>query len=106
MVMLPLSQVDFSDKIELEEIVDSGAEILSGMPFDLQQQFTRTFIEDVNYFENKRPVDISIGYYHSCVVFDDGSLECSGYDAYGSLGLGYNTQPTHTGHLQESQNSR
>ena len=40
-----------------------------------------TFIDDASYFDTRRPVDLSIGYHHSCVVFDDGIVECSGYDS-------------------------
>ena len=50
--------------------------------------YANTFIEDASYFDTRRPVDLSIGYHHSCVVFDDGIVECSGYDVNGQLGQG------------------
>ena len=36
-------------------------------------------------------VNVSLGYYHSCAVMDDGSIKCWGRGSYGQLGTGNGT---------------
>ena len=96
MITLPLtsfvqnngSEDEFQEEIEDIELEKKSAE-------NNHDFYTETFIDDASFFNTRRPVDLSIGYYHSCVVFDDGSLECAGYDSYGQLGLGEITPSPH-----------
>jgi cysteine-rich repeat protein len=42
----------------------------------------------VNLGTGKTALSISVGFYHSCALLDDGRFKCWGYNAYGQLGLG------------------
>lgn len=81
MIFLPLTQIELSSDVESNQSHESiTSSTITNSVYSGQSQFTATFVDDASYFDNRRPVDLSIGLHHSCVVFDDGSLECSGYD--------------------------
>jgi alpha-tubulin suppressor-like RCC1 family protein len=42
----------------------------------------------VDVGSSRYAVSIGGGYYHTCVLLDDGSIKCWGYNPYGNLGLG------------------
>ena len=50
------------------------------------QFFPETFVDDASFLDSVRPESVSSGYSTTCVVFDDQTLSCSGYNYYGGLG--------------------
>jgi CheY-specific phosphatase CheX len=51
-----------------------------------------TFTEITNIPAGKTATSISCGFFHTMVLFDDGSIYGTGLNSYGALGLGDNTQ--------------
>ena len=86
MVMLPLSQVDFSDEIEVDEIVDIRIKESPSNNLNLSEPYSvDTFVDQAIFYDSKRAESVSMGFKHSCIVYDDGSLTCSGYNYQGML---------------------
>ncbi len=54
-------------------------------------QFTPQLIPIIPMLRGARPCQVSAGYYHSLILCDDGSVYGFGYNHYGELGLGHNT---------------
>ncbi len=44
----------------------------------------------ISFFQDKKPILIAAGYWHSLVLCEDGSLYAFGFNSYGQLGLGHN----------------
>ena len=63
MVMLPLSQVDFSDKIEVEEIVDIRINESLSNNLNLSEPYSiDTFVDSVIFYDSVRPESVSVGW--------------------------------------------
>ena len=89
MVTLPMTSYVQNEDEGNKSKLDIETTKIDKLSQDFNHEFyANTFIEDASYFDTRRPVDLSIGYHHSCVVFDDGIVECSGYDVNGQLGQG------------------
>ena len=54
-----------------------------------EPHFVKTFVDSVNFYDSVRPESVSVGFRHSCIVYDDQSLACAGYNNAGQLGVGY-----------------
>ena len=96
MVLVPMSSVVPHPKDEIENpLIDDFTNQVAGtssasIPFHVDQ-----FVESAKFFSTKRPIDVAIGYYHACFLFDDGRLSCSGYNYQGQLGIGEPSQSPH-----------
>ena len=87
MVLVPMStMVSYQKDAMNNSLVDESkirADTSAGpIPLHVDQ-----FVESAKFFSTKRPIDVAIGYYHACFLFDDGRLSCSGYNYQGQLEL-------------------
>ena len=89
MALMPLSSVMQHSTVEttvpssafLQDLVVETSS--PSAPFFVDQ-----FVEGAAFFSTERPIDVAVGYYHACFLFDDGRLSCSGYNLQGQLGMG------------------
>ena len=96
MVMLPLSQVDFSEKLSQYEIKEIEVANSATNQLNLTEPYhPKTFVDDAKFFDSVRAESVSVGFRSSCIVYDDQSLTCSGYNYQGLLGVGYDTPSPH-----------
>ena len=68
MVMLPLSQVDFSEELSQYEI--KGIEVANSAAnqLNLTEPHFVIFVDSVNFYDSVRPESVSVGFRHSCIV--------------------------------------
>lgn len=43
-------------------------------------------LQEIDLGTGRTAIDVSMGFYHTCAILDDGSLKCWGLDDYGVLG--------------------
>ncbi|MBT5183924.1 MAG: hypothetical protein HOM47_01980, partial [Euryarchaeota archaeon] len=65
-------------------------------PLNLSSGYSpKTFVDDAKFFDSVRAESVSVGFYNSCIVYDDQSLTCTGYNYLGLLGVGFVTPTPH-----------
>jgi alpha-tubulin suppressor-like RCC1 family protein len=95
-LMVLLSQnpyVSYEEKNEIAPIDVQEMDFSSPALNISSQYYPETFIDKVSFFDSFRAESVTSGFYHTCVVYDDQSMSCTGYNNYGSLGVGNTPSP-------------
>ena len=99
LLMVLLAQTSYvgNDTVESsEKTVFREVERVSSTLNLSTQYFAETFVDEASFSDSVRPESVSSGYSTTCVVFDDQTLSCSGYNQYGALGTGYELPSPYT----------
>ena len=99
LLMVLLSQTSYVDNesVQLHEPIVEDEARFTQSTFNLSTPFyPETFVDGASFLDSVRPESMSSGYSTTCVVFDDQSLACSGYNYYGGLGIGYELPSPYT----------
>jgi len=94
LLMVLLSQnpyASYRGQNEIEIIGDQEIDFSSSSLNISSQYYPETFVDDASFFNSVRAESIAVGMYNSCIVYDDQSMSCAGYNLYGELGIGYQT---------------
>ena len=90
MVLLPQNPyVSNGGQNEIEIIADQEIDFSPPSLNISSQYYPETFVDDASFFNSVRAESITAGNQNSCVVYDDQSMSCTGYNYYGVLGVGY-----------------
>ena len=92
--MIGLAQTSYVtvDEEIIDVISDSDDTISKSSPLNLSSGYNpKTFVDDAIFFDSVRAESVSIGFRSSCIVYDDQSLTCTGYNYQGLLGAGFAT---------------
>ncbi len=96
MLTLPISSIDFSNEVEDVQIDNISTNKSPQNSVNITRSYySQTFLDDAIFYDSIRPESVSVGYRHSCIVYDDQSLACAGYNNAGQLGIGYDTPSPH-----------
>jgi alpha-tubulin suppressor-like RCC1 family protein len=93
-----ISNIEYNDAI-IEEELDEKMQLNPVLLNPQSPYFPNTFVDDVHYFDSVRPVSITVGELHSCLVYDDGTMTCSGRNTDGRLGNDVSTASSNTQHM-------
>lgn len=99
LLMVLLSQTSYVDNegVQLHESIVEDEVHFTQSTLNLSTPFyPKTFVDGASFLDSVRPESMSSGYSTTCVVFDDQSLACSGYNYYGGLGIGYELPSPYT----------
>jgi alpha-tubulin suppressor-like RCC1 family protein len=98
MLMMPQSQYGTSKTSnDITEIIDNQNTEFSSSSLNISSPYNpSTFVEDASFFSSIRAESMTVGQHHSCIIYDDKTMTCSGYNAYGWLGIGYQTPSPHS----------
>ncbi|MFL2962431.1 MAG: RCC1 domain-containing protein, partial [Candidatus Poseidoniaceae archaeon] len=94
LLMIGLAQTSYVtvDEEIIETFSQSDETISKSSPMNLSSGYNpKTFVDDAIFFDSVRAESVSIGFRSSCIVYDDQSLTCTGYNYQGLLGAGFAT---------------
>ena len=94
LLMIGLAQTSYVtvDEEIIETFSQSDETVSKSSPLNLSSGYNpKTFADDAIFFDSVRAESVSVGFRSSCIVYDDQSLTCTGYNYQGLLGVGYDT---------------
>ena len=100
MTQIPLTTIGDTNNEFEDPILTEDSEVMLG-PFTERSFFEppASFIDSARYIDSKWPTMVTTGAYHTCLVYDDGSMTCAGKNSDGRLGYGLSAETTNSLHL-------